>query len=157
RKGYFDPAGVTAAAANPMDELQRKLRRGRLVEDQLCAGPGRLGQQEPSAFVIQTDTSFPEFFRDEFGRQRHALVPVNKQVNTAPRAASRNAHQALAGGVAEPGWEIRNDQEVIFFRDDTGLLVVFGDSLVFVTQVHLNDLLHVLIQVSQSLINLAAL
>ena len=46
---------------------------------------------------------------------------------------------------------------MIFFRHATGLLVVFRDGRVFVAQVHLDDLLHVLVQVAEFFLELTGL
>ena len=72
-------------------------------------------------------------------------------------AAGGDAQQALGGGLAEVRREIRDDQEVILLRDLARLLVVLGDRRVLVAQIHLDDLLHVLVQVGQPLLDLARL
>ena len=55
----------------------------------------------------------------------------------------------LAAVSENPAGKIGDDQEVILFRDDARFLVVFGDGGIFIAQIHLDDLLHVLVEVGQ--------
>ena len=90
-------------------------------------------------------------------RARLALVPMDEREDAAARAAGGDAPQALGRGVAEIHREIGDDQEMIFLRDAAGLLVVFGDGRVFVAQIHLDDLFHVLVQLGELFLDLVAL
>ena len=82
---------------------------------------------------------------------------MNEGEDAAARAAGGDALQPLRRDVAEIGREIGDDEEVIFFGDAAGLLVVFGDGRVLVAQVHLDDLLDVLAQFREALLDLVAL
>lgn len=78
-------------------------------------------------------------------------------VYTAPGSAGGDAEEALGGEVAEGRGEIGHDDEVIFLGDVAGLLVVFGDGRVFIAEIHLDDFLHVLVQVGEALFDLRGL
>ena len=82
---------------------------------------------------------------------------MDQRVDAAPGAAGGDAQQAPGGGLAEVHREIGDDQEVVLLRDVARLLVVFGDGGVLVAQIHLDDLLHVLVQVRQPLLDLPGL
>jgi len=82
---------------------------------------------------------------------------VQQRINTAPGAAGSNAQQPPGGNVAEIHREIRYDKKLILLRNDPCLLVVLRDSGVFVAQIHLDDLLHMLVEIGQPLVDLRAL
>ena len=82
---------------------------------------------------------------------------MNEHIHPAARPAGGDAQQPLGGGLREVRREIRHDQEVILLRNHARLLVVFRDGGILVAQIHLDDLLHVLVQVGQLLLDLARL
>jgi len=190
REGHLDPAGIAAAHAHPVHELDGELRRRRRLQFQADARPGRAGKAEDSPAAAgglgpagvsarpvipgdrrglgargqaavrngaQADAVGAQFLRDELGRQRQPPVPMNQRINAAARPAGRDAQQAFGGGFREVRREVGHDEEIILFRNDPRLLVVFGDGGIFIAQVHLDDLLHVLIEVGQFLLDLARL
>ena len=63
----------------------------------------------------------------------------------------------FAAVVAEIDRERRDDEEMIFLGDAAGLRVVFRDGRVFVAQIHLDDLFHVLVQLGELFLELRRL
>src|ERR1039458_6359698 len=88
---------------------------------------------------------------------RSSLIPMNECINAATRAVRGDVAQPPRGGLAKIHRERRDDEEVIFFRDAAGLRVVFRDGRVFVAQIHLDDFLHVIVQLRELLLELRRL
>ena len=105
----------------------------------------------------QADTVFLEVIEDDVRRQRRPLVPLNERVNAAARPARGDVAEPARGGVAEVHRERGDDEEMIFLRDGAGLGVVFGDGGIFVAEIHLDDFLHVLVQLRELLLELRRL
>jgi hypothetical protein len=78
-------------------------------------------------------------------------------MHATTRAAGGDALQALHRHFAEVRRKIRDDEELIFLREATGLGVVFGERRVFVAQIHLRDLLDVFVEVGEALLDLRLL
>ena len=154
---HFDPARIAAAAANLMDELTGLLRRWRRLDDQVRSRDGFAGQDKSFAFVLNANAAFSQFVRHKILRQRLAVVPMNQAINPAPRATGGDTQQAFGGRIAEVHGKISHDQEMIFLGDHAGLFVVFGNGLIFIAQIHLDDFFHVLVQVPEPLLDLAGL
>ena len=76
--------------------------------------------------AANADAVLAQFVGHEAIRRGLALIPVDERENTAARTAGGDALEALCGNVAEVCGEIRDDQEVIFFRHAASLLIV-GD------------------------------
>ena len=78
-------------------------------------------------------------------------------MHATTRAAGCNTLQTFHGDLAEVRREIRDDEELIFLRETTGLRVVFRKRRVFVSQIHLRDLLDVFVEVGEALLDLRLL
>ena len=153
----LDPHRITAAPADAVDKFDRQIRYGWRLKGNLNPGHWLALKQSLPIPQAETKGTFPEFIRNKVLRQGHPPVPMNQRVNAAPGTAGRDAHQSLGRHIAEIGGKIRNHEKMVFFSNHTSLLVVFRDRLVFVAQIHLDDFLHVLIEFSQFLLDLAAL
>ena len=105
----------------------------------------------------EADGIFPHFVGNKIIRRRIALVPMNERVNAATRAVGGDVAQPPRRGVAEIHRERRDDEEMIFLGDAAGLRVVFRDGRVFVAQIHLDDLFHVLVQLGELFLELRRL
>ena len=90
-------------------------------------------------------------------RRRLAEVPVQQQIDTAARSAGSDVEQTPGRHVAEVYGKIGHDQKLIFFGDHAGLLIIFGDGRILVAKVHLDDLLHMLVEFAEPLLDLRAL
>src|SRR5208282_1717287 len=105
----------------------------------------------------KANAAFPEFVGDETLGQGVAPVPMNQREHAAAGAAGGDVDEAAAGRFAEVHREIGNDEEMIFLGDAAGLGVVFRDRFVFVAEIHLDDLLHVFVQLRQLFLELGGL
>ncbi len=140
-----------------MDEFDGLFDWRRPFDFRLRAWQWLAGDDDMFPFEIQNDAVFAQFIRAEIRRERLAAVPMNHGVNTAARSARGDAQQPASGHISEVRGEIGNDEEVIFFGDDSRLLVVFGDGRIFIPQIHLDHFFHELIDIGQALLDLAAL
>src|SRR5262249_4812968 len=85
------------------------------------------------------------------------LVPLDKSVNAAACTARGDVEEPPSGSFAEIDGETGDNQDVVLFGDGAGMAVGLRDGGVLVAQVHLDHLLHVLVQLGQSLFNLCRL
>src|SRR5206468_12783295 len=86
-----------------------------------------------------------------------AMVPMHQRKHAASCAAGSNPQQTPDRRLAKVRREIRNYDEMIFLGDLPGRSIVFGNGRVFVAQIHLDDLLHMLGYSRESVFNLVAL
>ena len=82
---------------------------------------------------------------------------MDERIDAAPGAAGGDTQQAFGGGIAEVDGKIGDHEEMVLFGDHAGLVVVFGDGGVIVAQVHLDDLLDMLVEAGQALLDLRRL
>ncbi len=82
---------------------------------------------------------------------------MNEGEDSAARSALGDALEPLRSDITEGGREVGHDEEMIFFGNASGLLVVLGDGFVLVAQVHLDDFLDVLALFGQPFLDLVAL
>ncbi len=158
RERHLDAVRVDAALADFVNEFDREFGAGRFVEDDGVVRTREfLVENEVLLFASNADAVFPQLIGNETVGRRLALIPMDEREDAAARAAAGDALQPLHRDLAEVRREVRDDEEVVFFRDAAGLLVVFGDRRVFVAQIHLDDLLDVLAQLGEPLLDLVAL
>ena len=84
-------------------------------------------------------------------------VPLDKRVYPATRAAGRDVSQTPRGGVAKTHRERGDHQKMVLLGDRTSLRIIFGDRLIFVPEVHLDDFFHVLVEFGELFLHLARL
>ena len=156
--GTCDPVRVDAGLADAVDQRDRVLERRRRIEYHKIRPGRRVCQMEPA--VAQGHAQC-----------RCGAVPLPARRPAAGWRRSRwtsNARRSgrrwwrwragrLHGGFAEGGGKPGNHQETVFLRDAAGLFVVFRDVRELVAQVHLDDLLDVLVEFGQTFLDLAAL
>ena len=65
QEGHFDAVGIFAAQANLMDEIDCQICRRRRVQEQMGSRQQFSWKRELMAFAANTDTAFPEFFRNK--------------------------------------------------------------------------------------------
>jgi len=82
---------------------------------------------------------------------------VDEREDAAARAVGGDVTEPARGGLAEIHRERGDDQEKIFFGDAAGLRVVFRYGCVFVAEIHLDDFLHVLVQLREFFLELRRL
>ena len=140
-----------------MQKVRHELRRRRGVERQARSGWLIVCQPETALAPDEADAAFPKFIGDETLGQGVAAVPMNQREHAAAGAAGGDVDETAAGGLAKVHRKIGDDEEMIFLRDAAGLGVVFRDGFVFVAEIHLDDLLHVLVQLRQLLLELGGL
>ncbi len=153
-KGQLD-AGSSRGSPSPRRWIQRAKRFG-------CGWFGQ-GQARPSPVrragrsrrgPIAGRGSLAQVVDAEAGGRLGALVVVDEEEDAAARPGRGDGEEALRGEVAEAVGEIRDDEEVVAFRDGPRGAVVFGDGRVVVAQVHLDHLLHVLAEFAEAAFDL---
>src|SRR5204862_2811902 len=149
---HFNPARILAELADALDEFNRELRGRRRIQCQRCASDWFAANDEFLPPPADPNAVLADILSRKLGRRRLAPIPMEQQIHTATRTAGDNTHQPLSGGLREVGWEIRHDQEMVFLGNYSGLFIVLRYGLIFVAQVHLDDLLHVLVEVRQALL-----
>ena len=82
---------------------------------------------------------------------------MHEREHAAARSASEDAFQPRHCALAESRRQSGDDEEVILLRHAAGLFVVFGDRCVFVAQVHLDDLLDMLVELLKAFFDVIAL
>ena len=158
REGDFDPVRVDARLADLVDKFRGEFVRGRSVESDPGGGfGGRVFDDQFAARTCEQHAALPQFIGHEAVRHFLPVVPMDEGEDAAARAAGGDALQPARGVLAEAGWEIGDDQEVVFFRDAARLLVVFGDARVLVAQIHLDHLFDVLAEFGETFVDLVAL
>ena len=99
----------------------------------------------------------PAFVAGEPVRLGRPEVGVHEGEHAAARTAGDDAFEPLHGGLAEVGREVGDDEEVVFFGDDSGLVVVFRDVVEFVAQIHLDDFFDVPAEDAEAFLDLLPL
>ncbi len=118
----------------------------------------RFAGEEPLVFLVtDADAVLPQFIGHQPIRRRMAAIPMNR-VNTPQRGRSPRCCAAFGRAFAEIHREIGHDEKVIFFRHAAGLRALYSVMVAYsLRQVHLDDLLNVLIELRETLLDLFAL
>ena len=156
-EGHLDPARVQRALPDQVKLLgdervvrRRTERQGKVLEVGVLP-------DEAAVLVLEVDRVVGKLRQPDAPRQLLPGVPVDQGVYAAAGATGEDAGQAAGRRVTEVGGKVTHHHEAVGLGDLARVPVVLRDRLVFIAQVLLDDVLHVLGKIGETLLDVPCL
>ena len=152
RERDFDAIRIDACLAETVNQRRLQCRFGSAIEQDLP----RLAFPPPDiSLLFQAHAGAPKLIIQLLVNER--LFNLKDQEHPAPRPADRQTPQPLHRRVAEVGRKSGDENELILLGDLPRLEVVLGDGRILVAEIHLDDFLHVLVELPEPCLDLGRL
>ena len=155
-EGHLDAAGVLDLAADAADDVRESLGRRRRVDRRRHDAVVWMPPGESPLAPVQHHRVRLDVGEMELPRRRQRRVHARQHEHPATGAAGDDALQPVRRLLGKVGGKISDDEHAVRLGHLAGKAVVFLDRRELVAEIDLEDVLHVVGQVGQPLLDVAA-
>ena len=156
-EGQLDAPGVAGLVADATHQVGELLGRGRMAQEQPDAGQVRVVPGELPVAPGQLDRVAFQVGELELAGKLQGRVEAHQRVDPATGAAGHDAQQPVPGRLRKIRGKIGHHEDAVRLGQLAGRFVVVLDRLVFVAEIDLDHVLHVLGQFPQAPLDVARL